>query len=146
MEAQIGLLSAVIVAVLAIVGQVIVHKMQRKDTLTDTAANDNKKIFDKLQTISTEVVELKDTIEECQEQLKEESVIQARIRILRFADEILIGRKHTKDHFDQIMDDITRYEQYCSMHPHFPNNITVTSTQIIKENFKDSFEKNDFLS
>lgn len=145
MEAQIGLLSAVIVAVLAIVGQIIVHKMQRKDTLTDSAADNDKKILEKLQSIGEEVEELREAIEDCQEQLKEESVIQARIRILRFADDILLGRKHTKDHFDQVMDDITRYEFYCANHPDFPNNITVASTEIIKQNFKESFEKNDFL-
>lgn len=145
MEAQIGLLSAVIVAILAIVGQIIVHKMQRKDTLTDSAADNDKKILEKLQSIGEEVEELREAIEDCQEQLKEESVIQARIRILRFADDILLGRKHTKDHFDQVMDDITRYEFYCANHPDFPNNITVASTEIIKQNFKESFEKNDFL-
>lgn len=145
MEAQIGLLSAVIVAVLAIVGQIIVHKMQRKDTLTDSAADNDKKILEKLQSIGEEMEELREAIEDCQEQLKEESVIQARIRILRFADEILLGRKHTKDHFDQVMDDITRYEFYCANHPDFPNNITIASTEIIKQNFKESFEKNDFL-
>ena len=145
MEAQIGLLSAVIVAVLAIIGQIIVHKMQRKDTLTDSAADNDKKILEKLQSIGEEMEELREAIEDCQEQLKEESVIQARIRILRFADEILLGRKHTKDHFDQVMDDITRYEFYCANHPDFPNNITIASTEIIKQNFKESFEKNDFL-
>lgn len=145
MEAQIGLLSAVIVAVLAIVGQIIIHKMQRKDTLTDSAADNDKKILEKLQSIGEEMEELREAIEDCQEQLKEESVIQARIRILRFADEILLGRKHTKDHFDQVMDDITRYEFYCANHPDFPNNITIASTEIIKQNFKESFEKNDFL-
>ena len=145
MEAQIGLLSAVIVAVLAIIGQIIVHKMQRKDTLTDSAADNDKKILEKLQSIGEEMGELREAIEDCQEQLKEERVIQARIRILRFADEILLGRKHTKDHFDQVMDDITRYEFYCANHPDFPNNITIASTEIIKQNFKESFEKNDFL-
>ena len=48
-----------------------------------------------------------------------------RYRILRFDDEIRHDEKHTKEHFDQIMDDITKYELYCASHPDFPNNKAV---------------------
>ena len=55
-----------------------------------------------------------------------------RYRILRFDDEIRHDEKHTKEHFDQIMDDITKYELYCASHPDFPNNKAVFAIKNIK--------------
>lgn len=43
------------------------------------------------------------------------------------------------------MDDITRYEHYCQKHPNFPNNITTTSIELIKNTYKECFLTNDFL-
>lgn len=71
---------------------------------------------------------------------------QARVRILRFADECRRGEKHSKEHFDSIMDDdIDMYEDYCESHPKFENNKTVTSVEIIKELYKNCLKENKFI-
>ena len=55
------------------------------------------------------------------------------------------GVRHTKEHFDQILRDITNYEQYCKDHPRFENNTTVMTSQRIKDIYEDCLEKADFL-
>ena len=68
-----------------------------------------------------------------------------RRNILRFADEMMEGRKHSKDSFDSCLSDITEYEKYCSYHPEFKNNQTAATVEYIKHNYAERLEKHDFL-
>ena len=61
------------------------------------------------------------------------------------APETIHGVRHTKEHFDQILRDITSYERYCDDHPHFENNTTVLTSQRIKDIYEDCLAKADFL-
>lgn len=56
---------------------------------------------------------------------------RARVRILRFADEIL--------------EDITEYNRYCARHPEFPNDKATLSIAHIERVYRARLEKNDFL-
>lgn len=69
----------------------------------------------------------------------------ARVRILRFGDEIYQGILHSREHFDQTLDDITEYEQYCETHPDFKNDMTTITVQSIRETYQKCFEKHNFL-
>lgn len=64
-----------------------------------------------------------------------------RNRIVRFADEIRVDVKHSKDMFDQIMIDCDSYEHYCATHEGFKNSIAEVSIKKIKDNY----EKENFL-
>lgn len=75
-----------------------------------------------------------------------ERAITARRCILNFNGELLEGRKHTKESFDQILSDIDSYERYCRNHPEFQNNKTVLSTEHIKKIYMQCEEKGAFLS
>lgn len=75
----------------------------------------------------------------------EREAVTSRVRILKFMDELLEGRRHTKDSYDQVMTDITNYEQYCSAHPKFKNNQTVSTIEFINKNYQERLEKHDFL-
>lgn len=68
-----------------------------------------------------------------------------RYRILRFDDEIRHGVKHTKEHFDQIMEDVTSYENYCRDHEDFPNNKAVFAIINIKNVYEQCVRENSFL-
>lgn len=73
---------------------------------------------------------------------------EARVRILRFADECRRGEKHSKEHFDTVLSeggDVDIYEDYCSKHPKFPNSKTTTSVKIIKELYEDCLKDNKFI-
>ena len=74
-----------------------------------------------------------------------QAAINARSRILRFGDEVLHDRKHTKDHFDSVLRDARMYERYCAAHPEFENGVTEPTIQRIKDVYAGRLEKNDFL-
>lgn len=79
------------------------------------------------------------------ENLEERDTISCRARILHFGDETIHGVRHTKEHFDQILRDITTYERYCDDHPNFENNTTVLTSRRIKDIYEDCLKTADFL-
>ena len=70
---------------------------------------------------------------------------QARQRILRFNDEILFNKRHSKEHFDEILDDIDTYEAYCEAHEDYENNKAVLAISTIREVYKECLRDHYFL-
>lgn len=108
--------------------------IQRKDKKDDCS----KKIMDMIQT-------LEEKIDKLDSQMREDGAITARVRILKFMDELLGERRHTKDSYDQVMTDITNYNKYCKSHPDFKNNQTASTIEYINKNYQERLEKHDFL-
>ena len=77
--------------------------------------------------------------------IAENEATTCRYRILRFNDEILHGQRHTKEHFDQILEDITRYEKYCEGHPEYENNKAVLAIDNITRVYRKCSDENAFL-
>ena len=69
----------------------------------------------------------------------------ARRRILRFNDELLRNMDHSKEYFDDILEDIKTYEDYCTSHPKFENGKTVMADKNIKRCYERCMEKQSFL-
>ena len=69
----------------------------------------------------------------------------SRSHILRFGDELLHGVAHSKEHFDQILLDISKYEKYCDSHPEYLNNIANATIKQIKKTYQKCLEDNNFL-
>ena len=67
-----------------------------------------------------------------------------RQRILRFADELYNGKRHSKDAFDDIMDIMRDYDSYCEKHQDFKNGRTAAAADIINSTYKQVFQKHDF--
>jgi len=105
----------------------------------------NRDLYDKFDVIETDVKEVNKKVDRLDAKIDEKTACDARSRILRFADEVYFGVKHSKEHFDDILDDITIYEQYCEAHPNFKNNKTVMATKRIKEVYEECLDKNSFL-
>lgn len=76
---------------------------------------------------------------------EERNAKSARIRILRFGDEVRNQKKHTKEHFDDILQDISEYETYCENHPYFKNNKAKLTIEHIQNIYRERLTKNDFL-
>ena len=98
----------------------------------------NKEVLEQVNILSKEVDALKKD-----EEL--ERARQARQRILRFNDEILFEKRHSKEHFDEILDDIDTYEEYCRTHEDYENNKAVLAIATIREVYKDCLKTHDFL-
>ena len=70
----------------------------------------------------------------------------ARYRILRFYDEICEGRRHSESHFEDILDDIDRYELYCHNHPDYKNSRGTVAMKNIKLTYERLKAEGKFLS
>ena len=68
-----------------------------------------------------------------------------RTRILRFYDEICEGKLHSENHFEDILEDIDKYEAFTRAHPDFPNNKGQLAMKHIKDVYEKCKLKNSFL-
>lgn len=84
-------------------------------------------------------------LEKLSRKLAETETTTCRYRILRFNDEILHDCKHSKEHFDQILDDITQYEKYCEEHSEYENNKAVLAIENIKRIYQKCSNESLFL-
>ena len=92
-----------------------------------------------------QLVEVKAQLRELKKDTGERAAKDCRVRILRFGDEIRHHVRHSKEHFDQILLDITEYEQYCKDHEDFVNGMTLLTTKLIKETYSRCLREDDFL-
>ena len=54
-----------------------------------------------------EVCEMQREVKDIRKEMGEDRAVGARVRILRFNDELLDNKRHSKDSFDQVLDDTT---------------------------------------
>ena len=92
------------------------------------------------------VVFLTKDLDDFKKQTEVERVRQARQRILRFSDEILFQKRHSKEHFDEILEDIDLYERYCDTHEDYKNNRATLAIVTIREVYKECLQTHDFLT
>lgn len=99
--------------------------------------------------INGELMEKVDSLEKKVEKMDEEEQLQrakdARTRVLRFGDELLHDVRHTKEHFDDVLRDITYYEKYCDEHPKFENDQMHITAEHIKETYHKCLKEHSFL-
>ena len=69
-----------------------------------------------------------------------------RYRILRFYDEVCEDRKHSESHFEDILDDIDSYEQYCEQHREYKNNRGHVAMKYIQDTYAKVKAKGGFLT
>jgi len=98
----------------------------------------NGEVLEKVNTLTEDVKDLKDTDDEQWASL-------SRSHILRFGDELLHGVAHSKEHFDQILLDISKYELYCEGHPDYLNGVANATIKQIKKTYQKCLDDNSFL-
>lgn len=98
----------------------------------------NGELIEKIDNLDHEVKDLRNVCDERDATLM-------RTHILHFNDEILHKKEHTKEHFDQILDDITQYENYCSEHQNYKNNKAVCAIENIKRTYEKCMREHKFL-
>ena len=75
-----------------------------------------------------------------------ERINQIRQRIIRFSDEVMYDTGHSQEHYNDILEDINKYEQYCKTHPDFVNNKAAMAIATIKEAYQYCIDNHDFLT
>lgn len=88
---------------------------------------------------------LSDKVEALKDTMDERDAVLARTHILRFNDEIYNGVKHSKEYFDQTLEDIDNYDKFCKEHPDFRNSRTVMAAQNIKDTYNRLLDSHSFL-
>ena len=71
--------------------------------------------------------------------LEERDAITAKRAILRFGDEVCDGKTHSRDMYDQILEDADRYIRYCDAHPEFQDLKATITIQSIKDAYNNLF-------
>ena len=102
--------------------------------------------------VMTELSGIKDRLTELEEHDKrqdkergEDKALDARRRILQFADEIRRKIHHSEEHFNNAFEDIDYYKTYCRDHSDFENDKARISIKIIEETYDHCVRENDFL-
>ena len=94
--------------------------------------------------IDNKLSEIKKKVDSIEDTIDEREAVLARTHILRFNDELYNGIHHSKEYFDQTIEDADRYDRYCDEHPRFKNSRTVMAAQNIKDTYKRFFEQHKF--
>lgn len=105
----------------------------------------NGELFTKMDSLEKKADNLEKEFQKLRSEEKEKDAIDCRTRILRFGDEVFHEARHSKEHFDQILRDITAYEKYCDSHPEFENNQAVLTCARIKEIYQNLLKTGGFL-
>ena len=105
--------------------------------LTKEFSESQKALVDRVDVLS-------DKIEAVAESVAETRAIAARVRILRFADEIIGEQAHSRESYVQIFTDIDTYDKFCRSHLDFKNHNTVSATRLINDAYDERSRKNDF--
>ena len=67
-----------------------------------------------------------------------------RARILRFNGEIKRQVHHDEEEFNDVLEAIDVYEDFCRNNPNYPNNKAVFAIENIKNTYKKAYSNNDF--
>ena len=105
----------------------------------------NKEMLDKLNDLEEKVDRLEKRDSEQDAKKEEEKAKAARRRILRCSDEIRSKQRHSEEYFNDALDDITFYTQYCDTHPNFKNEKAVIAINLVERTYNKCIEDNDFL-
>ena len=105
----------------------------------------NKEMLAKLSELEKKVDKLENIDKKQDEERTKENVLEARRRILRFADECRRHEKHSEEYFNNVLEDISMYKDYCKEHPLFENEKAVMAMAFIDKIYNHCYETNDFL-
>jgi hypothetical protein len=102
------------------------------------SAQGNKEVKAEIKKIRLEFGELKEA-----DELKE--IKSARRRILRTNDEIYNHVKHSREYFDDVLEDINAYENYCRKTPDFRNGKAALAIENIERVYRECMKEGNFL-
>lgn len=114
----------------------------------DNKKNELKEIKESLEKLAKkdDVDRLAGKVDAMEQRINENTATNARVRLLRFSDELMQNVWHSKDSFDQAIIDCDFYEDYCASHPGYKNSITGAAVEYIRKTYQKCIEEHSFLS
>lgn len=105
----------------------------------------NGEVIKEIGNLKQEIQSVKTDVSDIREEAKEREANSRRTRILEFGDGILHGVDYSKEHFDNILMDISAYEIYCDDHPHYMNHVAKATIRHIKDVYQKHLQEDSFL-
>lgn len=105
----------------------------------------NKEMLNKQDKLEKKVDYLEEKIKGNSDTDAKEKALAARRRILRFSDEIRRRERHSEEYFNNVLEDVGFYKQYCKEHANFENEKAVIAMKIIEDTYTECIKTNDFL-
>ena len=100
---------------------------------------------DKKDEVKESLDKLNERVTGIEDELARSVATTSRVRILRCSDEITRGVRHSKEYFDQMLEDVNRYSAYCSAHPEFHNSKATLAIKNVERVYEKCLQDNDFL-
>lgn len=133
-------------AVIKLLDGVLQFYLQRRAKNKDAANSKKSEVERRLDEVLTSIYNLQASIDSHVASDDERNAKMCRMRVLRFNDELIQGSPlHTKEHFDDILDDITCYERYCHSHPLYKNNKAALAIENVKRVYRECEDEGSFL-
>lgn len=102
-------------------------------------------LINRKDSIGEKIDKLTEMVKEVSERVDATSATNARTRILRFDDELINGVHHSREYFQQTLEEIDTYETYCQKHPEFKNNACVLAIEHIRRVYSHLQDSNGFV-
>ena len=125
-------------------GGILQFLIKRHDEKTSEIKTLNEKV-DKLAK-KEDVDKIAREVDIIKKRFDEDRATNARIRILQFSDEIrhpVLTR--SKESYDQILQDIDDYEEYCDKSPGYKNSKAVAAIGFIRDKYNEHLKDDSFL-
>ena len=135
----------VIVALIPTIATFITLLLNRRWQKKDKTADNVVALAESVNGVKTDLSALRGVLDShiAEDELRD--ILQARRRIIVFADECRRGEKHSEEHFKSILSDIDIYERYCSKHEDFKNKQAVLSIQFVTDCYDDCQRDDTFI-
>lgn len=88
---------------------------------------------------------LTELVQEVSDRVDATAATNARTRILRFDDELINGLHHSKEYFQQILEEIDTYETYCGKHPDYKNSACTLAIEHIRHTYTKLLDERAFI-
>lgn len=96
---------------------------------------------DKHDDVMNAINKLTEEVQDIRHDQRERDAVLARTHILRFNDELYNGIHHTREYFDQTIDDIKTYEKFCEENPEFSNGRTEQASVFIRDEYERLYKE-----
>ena len=102
-------------------------------------------LINRKDSIGEKIDKLTEMVKEVSDRVDSSSATNARTRVLRFDDELINGVHHSREYFQQTLEEIDTYETYCQKHPDFKNNACVLAIEHIRRVYSHLQDSNGFV-
>ena len=102
-------------------------------------------LINRKDSIGEKIDKLTEMVKEVSDRVDSSSATNARTRVLRFDDELINGVHHSREYFQQTLEEIDTYETYCQKHPEFKNNACVLAIEHIRRVYSHLQDTGGFI-